>query len=44
MSPEPYQYNKSYPMFVQNFKILGVVVPEKSVTKNVSGEKAKMHK
>ena len=27
------QYNKSYPMFVQNFKILGAIVPEKSLTK-----------
>ena len=26
------QYNKSYPTFVQNFKILGTVVPEKSLT------------
>ena len=26
------QYNKSYPTFVQNFKILSAVVPEKSLT------------
>ena len=26
------QYNKSYLMFVANFKILGAVVPEKSLT------------
>ena len=26
-------YNKSYPMFVPNFKILGAVFPEKSLTK-----------
>ena len=29
----------SYSMFVQNFKILGRVVPEKSLTKNFIGEK-----
>ena len=27
------QYNKLYPTFVPNFKILGSVVPEKSLTK-----------
>ena len=26
------QYNKSYPTFVPNFKILGIVVSEKSLT------------
>ena len=26
------QYNKAYPPFVPNFKILGTVVPEKSLT------------
>ena len=26
------QYNLSYPMFVPNFKMLGTVVPEKSLT------------
>ena len=31
-------------MFVQNFKILGAVVPEKSVMKNFIGEKEKMDK
>ena len=31
-------------MFVQNFKILDAVVPEKSVTKNFIGEKEKMDK
>ena len=29
----PTQYNKLYPTFVPNFKILGLVVPEKSLTK-----------
>ena len=29
-------YNKSYPTFVPNFKILGAVVPEKSLTKKKS--------
>ena len=28
------RYNLSYPMFVQNFKILGQVVAEKYLTKN----------
>ena len=32
-------YKKSYPMFIRNFKILGAVVPEKSLTKNFIGEK-----
>ena len=26
-------HKKSYPMFIRNFKILGAVVPEKSLTK-----------
>ena len=29
------QYNLSYLMFVPNFKILGQVVPEKSLTKKI---------
>ena len=29
------QYKKLYPMFVQSFKILGAIVPEKSLTKNI---------
>ena len=31
------QYNKSYPTFVPNFKILGAVVPEKSLTQRARG-------
>ena len=30
------QYKKSYPKFVPNFKILGAVVPKKSLTKKSS--------
>ena len=35
------QYNKSQPMFVQNFKILDAVVPAKSLMENFIGEKKK---
>ena len=35
------QYKKSFLMFVPNFKILGAVVPKKSLTKSVIGEKEK---
>ena len=38
------RYNESYPMFVQKFKILGAVVPEKSVTKSFTGKNEKMDK
>ena len=39
------QYNLSYLMFVPNFKILGQVVPEKSLTKNIGEiEKRKIEK
>ena len=34
----------SYPMFLQNFKILGIVVPQKSSTKYFVAEKKKMDK
>ena len=33
------QYNYSYPMFVPNFKIIGAVVPEKSLTKKILEKK-----
>ena len=32
------RYKKLYPMFIPNFKNLGTVVPEKSLTKNFIGE------
>ena len=35
------QYNLSLPSFVPNFKILGQVVPEKSLTENFVREKEK---
>ena len=36
-----WQYTKSYPMFILNFKILGEVALEQSLTKYFIGEKEK---